>query len=40
MRTSAAAETPFGAKTDIRRPAEQERRCWLCLLYTSDAADE
>ena len=26
MRTAAAAETPFRAKTDIRRPDERERR--------------
>jgi EVE domain len=37
MRTSAAAETPFGAKTDIRRPAEQERRCWLAVASADHA---
>jgi len=37
MRTAAAAETPFRSKTDIRRPAERERRYWLAVAAADHA---
>ena len=37
MHTTAAAEAPFRAKTEIRRPAERERRYWLAVASADHA---
>src|SRR5262249_11821048 len=37
MRRPDAAETPFRAKTDSRRPAERERRYWLAVASADHA---
>jgi hypothetical protein len=37
MRTAAAAETPFRAKSHIRPPAERERRYWLAVASADHA---